>query len=60
MRTGNVLEDRLRVVVRAVFGVLVLVQDLAERISAEPHESPVAARCVNVETKWPSAAYADA
>jgi hypothetical protein len=34
--TGNVLEDRLRAAVRAVFGVLVLVQDLAERISAEP------------------------
>ena len=33
---GNVLEDRLRRAVRAVFGVLVLVQDLAERISAEP------------------------
>ena len=32
---GNALEDRLRVAVRAVFGVLVLVQDLAERISAE-------------------------
>ena len=32
---GRVLEDRLRLAVRAVFGALVLVQDLGERIASE-------------------------